>query len=389
MTKLLALSPQMPYPPDNGGKEGIWGFCASLAQKGINVTLICASSRDHVSVINNIEIIEYKYSKIDSFLNIFVSLIKLRHYKFEKYQNRKVCKQINDQLKLDPKTKLISFHPHMAVNFKKLGLDGHFYLRSHNIESDLVFEYLYQKNLKLLNFIGKIAQRHELDLWSQSRKVFFLNDRDAERAGELGLDKSKIALAYEGVEPMQSIEDSVIFEKFKSKSIGYLYNSSAAQNIYNLKKFLQDIWVPSKLFDDGVKLIISGNSQELVTNAVGKEFQSYGIYSTGYLDDVSDFYRQITALVSPTFVGAGVRKKILESMNHSTPAIMTALDRVSLSYLNQDLMTTFTTVDDFRSKTSGLLCNFEVYREKCVSCNEAIASFASWDRCTSEVLRII
>jgi len=349
MIKILALGPQAIWPPTDGGKEGIFGAITALS-RNCRVTYVCpceAPDPESFRAFSKAGI-EYKpasYQPRDSIANIVTATLKAIPFKFYKYSNPTAIKAFAKVVSDMQPDCLVCHHAHMgSVGLalrKMFKWQTPIILREHNIEYQIVESYRRTQPFLIrypLIAFQLITRHYERLLWQQVDAVAFLSDADYKCGMESGIVKRGF-LAREGVPiPRRRNLDKC----HQLKTVFYPFNPKASQNRFNLREFINKYWVPARLnmeIDD-LKLLISGigtNECSEITGLSPEQQYRAGIESAGFIDKLESVYASSLAVVSSTFVGGGVRKKILEAMANEVPVIATDLDLKTSNYYRESV----------------------------------------------------
>ncbi|GAB5465978.1 MAG: glycosyltransferase family 4 protein [Candidatus Kapaibacteriales bacterium] len=386
--RILQLSPQFPFPKDNGGKISIANVTENMHKLGHEVVLICI-----VKEIPNSKLIE----EAQKFANTFFFELDTtntplrgvrnafqRHSVYiDKHYNEKILTEI---LKIanDFKPDVVhADHSNMAKYAievsEKLGIKSG--LRLHNLEY-VIWE-RYAKDLKSgikKRFIERQANKLKSDEKEFLEKVdisFAITDVDKQRAKKLQLS-SNVKTITAGV------DDS--FLDYSKNENGRIQNSLVIgstfnwiHNINGLDWFVKDIFPSvSKAFDDCTLNLIGKHLPEKYTKIEG-------INSIGYVEDYKEEVTKYQVYIAPLLVGGGIRIKILEAMALGLPVIAT---KVSAEGINAGEKKGLYISDDpeYQSKKIIALLKDKVYRkEASINARKYIQQNHRWETLISKM----
>ena len=390
--QLLALGPQPVWPPTDGGREGIHGALLALVRRA-SVVYACPCQDPSAASLVYFEErgIDYRpilYSPEETIRTIIGSTSLLKPFKFHKYGNRAAVRAFSQQLHSVRPDAIICFHAHMLEMGERLreifGWDVPVLLREHNIEYELVENYRASLSFpkKLVAWLfAWLTRRAEQAGWQRADATLFLSDRDYDRAANTGF-VSNAVLAREGVPipPLRDLRGSAA-----SQTLLLLLNPKAIQSVANLDRFLQEYWrsVAHLPAMSGVSLAITGVTAERLAQFTAisvAEQANLRINALGFLPNLLSAFNMSTALISPTFVGGGIRKKILEGMAHQLPVIATDLDIQTCNFFrpSENILRLGNTQDFVQ--TVGLLCSDRsVWHQIASAGRETVERFANWD----------
>lgn len=390
--KILAIGPQDVYPPIDGGKEGIFGALASLAKKfhvtytyPLNISKKTDLMGYHSRGIKPCPIEDT--SKESLFFIVFTTL-KFKYFKFHKYTNENYIHCFSNKINLNDYDAIVCFHMHtwgLAYRLRKRFRSNiPIIVREHNIEYEIVSSYL-----DILGGVRKLlltpllffAQVEERKMWRLADLVAFLVSRDMSVAKKNCI-RGNFILAPEGV-PIPHLKN----RKFPGKNapLLILFNPKALQSVANLLFFIEKFWVPAKIEGQllELNLHITGVTTSELINLLRQKpeyLDRYDIEALGFINDLEVCFDRSLALISPTFNGGGVRKKILEAMANEIPVIATKLDLDSCDFFNENKnILKFTNLANFCEVISRLRCNPDFWLNLSISGRATIEKFSNWD----------
>ncbi len=390
--KILAIGPQDVYPPIDGGKEGIFGALASLAKK-FQVTYaypLNTSKKSDLWGYNSrgIKACPIEDNSLESFFFMAFTTLQFKYYKFHKYSNENYINRFSNKINLNDYDAIVCFHAHtwgLAYRLRKrFGSNIPIIVREHNIEYEIVSSYLnilggvWKLLLYPLLFFAKVEEKN---MWRLADSVAFLGSRDMSVAKENSIQGNFI-LAPEGV-PIPRL----INRKFPGKNapLLILFNPKALQSVANLSIFIEKFWVPAKIKGQLLELnlhITGVTTNELINILRLKPnyVDRYDIKALGFMNDLEACFDSSLALISPTFNGGGIRKKILEAMANEIPVIATKLDLDSCEffYKNKNILE-FSNLVNFIQVISKLRCNPDLWLNLSISGRATIEKFSNWD----------
>lgn len=386
---ILAIGPQEVCPPTDGGKESTYGSIKSLAVAN-NVTFLYPENADSASVSEwykdiDVQAVPISFRPRESIGLIFNATLNIRPYKFEKYCTEEAVQYFVEGIGAREFDAIVCFCAHTAnLGLKirrRMKWNCPIIVREHNIEYELVRSYCESAHpvhaLAALPFLY-LTKREEQQIWANVDGVAFLTDRDlatAESTGSAGnLFHAPEGTALPGLRPAH-------FPGAEGPFL-ILFNPRAQQNVLNLKRFLLEYWIPSLPEERNILLRITGVDDAHLSSIVGLPsgvLSEAGISAVGFVQNLDNLFKTSVALIAPTFVGGGIRKKILESMAHQLPVIATPLDAASCAYFDPPRnMLVFDSVATFKDA----LCSVRtetVWQRLSIEGRATVSAYASWD----------
>ncbi|PKL80343.1 MAG: hypothetical protein CVV25_04890 [Ignavibacteriae bacterium HGW-Ignavibacteriae-4] len=326
--RILQLTPQFPFPPDDGGRIGIANIYYEFLEQGNDVDMVSMSRFP----IKQSEIEKYKKNGNISIIEMDTKNTKFRVISYflknkslyiEKQYTSDLINKIESLVDMSLIDVIHADHSNMARVALELSEKYRIPvgLRLHNIEYLIwkrFFEGLGKFNPKRV-FIGqqyKLLKKLEAKFISDSDISFAITKEDKRRALELS-PKANVVIASAGVD----IEDwkpnfSVFKEPFSlviATTFNWFHNVNAVH------------W-----FLDNVLPILNSKYPNVTLKIIGKNppsiFDNYaelGANKLGYVDKVKPYFNSTQVYIAPLFVGGGIRIKILEALSMGLPVVAT------------------------------------------------------------------
>ncbi len=396
---ILSFGPQPVFPATDGGKEGIYGALQALAKQCDIIYAFPAGGAEVNTegyALAGIEALPVHWSAQEDIGLILSSLCRLKPYKFDKYSCKAAIDTFAAALRGRTVDAILCFHAHTARLGQGvaavLGVDVPVLVREHNIEYELVASYRRSlgpvKRLAALPF-ELVTRREEQRIWQDAAAIAFLSDQDLATARS-SCSSGRFVLAREGV-PIPARRE--IHHPGPDAPLLILLNPKAAQSVANLKEFLYRYWADA-VSDPrlaGTFLQVTGVSTVQLASLVGIEasrLNDLRVQGLGFVDDLSSVFSAALALVSPTFVGGGIRKKVLEAMAHQVPVIATRFDINVCSYFSAG-----TNILDMQDKESfcvsvaRLKSEPAFWNQLAQAGRLTVEEHANWDQCATTIVQ--
>jgi hypothetical protein len=338
MEKLLVIAPQHPYPARDGGKISIYYPLINLAKRFqihfvfTHFEALADDFEEHFEQFG-IKIYPQRVNTKDSVIGIALNVLSSRPYKFGKYHKRSVLQKIREIVQNENIRFIWCNHCHMAWYALELQkeMDVKIFLREHNIEYSLVQQVMQLKRHGLLKEFIKWqylkTKRYEINCWKKFNKTFFISDSDFAVAKENCVNCTNLELLYDSFyEKKGRLEEAR--EPF---SFIFTGNVETFQNCYNLQRFITEIWEPLITADARWKLYITGNRDEVLKKKIKTNFSGNNIINLGFVEDIESTINSKKYFVSPTYIGSGLRIKVLNAMAGGAVCFLTPMDANMLS----------------------------------------------------------
>ena len=400
--KVLTLGPQNVYPPVDGGKEGIYGALSALAFH-MDVTYAYPNIEKN-SVDGYAEIgvtgVPFHYLPEDGIWSISAATFIGKPYKFEKYSSNSAVRALNAAVPETAFTAILCHHAHtygLARKFARMrNLKIPIVVREHNIEYMLVESYRDSlSGIKRIaaSLFARLTRLEEYKIWRQADAVAFLSDQDLLTAQEaICSHPSHFFLVREGTPiPPRRLTHHPISQA----PLLILLNPRASQSVVNLREFVHHYWLPLRrreLINKEI-LQVTGVTQEQLSSLIDLDIvtmSDFGIQALGFLPSLTSTLEGALALISPTFVGGGIRKKVLEAMAHQLPVIATDLDIASCDYFkpNKNILP-LGDVDTFARTIRRLRSDGDYWVNLSTNARNSIEQYANWRNYGNEMRKVI
>jgi glycosyltransferase involved in cell wall biosynthesis len=400
--KLLALGPQEPWPATDGGKEGIHGALQALAQRA-DVTFACPGQPADASMAAHYRDIGVDYRPVgftprETLGVVLSATLQLKPFKFHKYGTAAAERSFDAAIGDVRPDAILCFHAHMeqlGQRLKRLrGWNGPVLVREHNIEYELVAGYRASMRplaRALAAPIEWLTRRAERDIWHRADLVAFLSDRDFATARASGVN-GHMMLAPEGVPipPRRAAQPPS-----GAPRLLIPLNRKAPQSVANLRLFLHDYWAQvagrAELAEFGLAItgVDAAQLAELCDVPVAQQ-PLLRVEALGFLDELAPAFARSLALIAPTFIGGGIRKKILEGMAHQIPVIATDLDIGTCSYFTAgDNILSLGTPDEFAATLLRLRSDAQLWHRLSNNGRASVEKHATWSSFADALLEAV
>jgi len=402
--RLLALGPQDVFPPVDGGKEGIYGALTALARLADVSYAYPAANGASVEGYARINVAAFPIPHIpeERPASILASTLRGQPYKFDKYSSDAAVQALHRALPDTPFDAIVCHHAHTYRLARRLatlrGWSVPVVVREHNIEYALVNSFrdaLRGPKRAAASLFAALTRREELRIWGEADAVAFLSDQDlrtARAASGAASSSGRFILAREGV-PLPARRPEC-FPGLKAPLL-VLLNPRATQSVHNLRDFIHRYWIPlrEKQLLVGEDLHVTGvNSEQLapLIDVDVSRLQSLGLRGLGFLPSLAPTLEGALALVSPTFVGGGIRKKVLEAMAHQLPVIATQFDIECCDYFQSGVnVLPLEGLDDFAETVSKLRRDEALWCALSKRSRDTVEEFANWGRYAEAMIAVI
>lgn len=363
--KILQLSPQLPFPPDSGGKIGIYNILRELSKNGANITLFAFTKEkprsEHINYLQKLcTPIPYYYNTRNTIPKIIKYFLLNRPIFTEKYFTLKVKKDFDkllpslefDLIHVDH-TSLMSLGIWLKnITHKPLGL----FL--HNIEW-IIWQRFLDKHIRFtpswlfLKQQTGLLRTTEAEYISLADINFVLTESDYRRAKELSPKGNVLVVPFGMDLNLWQIDSSI---QRNPHEIVFATTYSWYHNVQGLKWFLEKVFpIVLETFPQAILTILGKNPPLWL-----KKYNNINV--EGYVDKVQPYYNRANLSISPLFVGGGVRIKILEAMAMGLPVVSTVIGAEGITATNNEGLFISDDPKKFAEAIIYLLNNFDEAR---------------------------
>lgn len=357
--RILQVAPQVPYPPEDGGKVGIYNITKHLAERGHRITLFGfdrSPGADYSPLRRYCELVPVRHSTRNSALRAALNLFSDIPYNISKYRSRKLLDQLMEFTRDNTVDVVHVDHLHMAeygVALKRrVGLP--IVLREHNVESviverfaetaanPLVRSYARRQHGRILRY--EAAMAGEFDACcpitpDDAGKLRAMSPRARLTVVPGGVDSSYFA----PVDAARVVPGSIVF----FGALDWLPNRDA------VGWFLDEVFplvlasVPSAMLT-----IVGKNAPPDIARRAGPN-----CVIRGYVDDLREEIQRHAVSIAPFRIGGGMRLKIIESFAMGVPVVSTAIGCEGIEARHGEHLLVGDTPESFAGHLAGLLAD--------------------------------
>jgi len=323
--RILQIAPQVPYPPEDGGKVGIFNITKHLAARGHVIHLFAfdrapGTGYGPLEAFCSLHALPHstRNSPVGAFLNLFSDL----PYNISKYRSRDFLGRLSEFLCNEKVDVVHVDHLHMAeygiALRERFGVPV--VLREHNVESVIMERYGTHAGNPFLRRYASLQharlRAYEARMVGRFDACCPITPDDAARLAEMspaasirivpgGVDESCFLPSPDGA----VVPDSIVF----FGALDWIPNRDA------LSWFLKDIFPlvlerrPGATFH-----IIGKNPPGDLANIAGERCVVHG-----YVPDLRPEVQKYAVSIAPYRIGGGMRLKILESFAMGVPVVST------------------------------------------------------------------
>ena len=364
--KILQICSQVPYPPVDGGKVGIFNITKYLAKRGHKIAMIAlgdpvdasyAPLRSYCDL--HVVSMSTKNSVIGVALNLFSSL----PYNISKYSSNKLQTIIASVLNKNTFDVVHIDSLHMASYGVWIMREYRLpvILREHNVESTIMERYLFTATNPLLRIYIAMQlrriKRYEAKMAGEFDSCCPITDVDARRIIQMQ-PNAKIKVISGGVEGTLFTEYCDTKERIPN-SLVFIGVLNWIPNQDAFEWFIKEVFPRILIGAFGTKLFIIG--KDVPSKLL--QYESEKIIFKGFIPDLKKETLKYEISIAPFRIGGGLRLKIIECLAMSLPVVATEVGCEGIEVKDGDSILIGNTAEEFAEKTLHLLNN-PVLRER-------------------------
>lgn len=333
MDKMLIITPEFPYPPDGGGAIRLLNLIR-IYKRHFDITLLSfyfddsgLSERRQALLEWCKEVVAVKMQDT-RFIKIRSALMTLSigiPFNTCKFMQREFTQKLKNLLRRDSYKYIILEHtymlPYTRLIRSPMAGGSRVILDAHNFETGLSRERIKtRKGLKKMTakYSYICMKRIEKKYAKKYDMVFTTSEVDAGHFKSIeAINVSVIPNIISGLDSSSAIEAAE-----DSKSLIFCGILSYFPNREGIEFFYENIYKRLKTEVDGIRLYIVGKEPDEYICSLAKNDDSVTV--TGYVDDVTRYYRNAALAIVPLLSGSGTRLKILDAFNNRTVVISTS-----------------------------------------------------------------
>ncbi len=365
--KILQLSPQFPFPADDGGRIAIANITKEFAKAGHEVTLFCLENKPPIptelhDAQRHAKIVLCNHSTENTPLRIAAAALLPISIYMQKHIGSQILKDITELMKREKFDIIHADHSCMAIAAQfaqKLAENTRQHLpiglRLHNVE--WIIWKRYAENLPNNStkqwFVARQARllrEAEMKYYPQMDVCFAVSEKDKDEALHLS-PSTNVVIAPHGITPDDWKTDESIIRNDKEIIIATTYNW--VHNVEGVRWFVEKVLPLVKAAVPEAHLTLIGKKPPQFF----QEWLSLGVDVLGYVGRVQPYMNSAGVYIAPLFVGSGVRIKILEAMAMGLPVVATPIAREGIVAGETEGLYTAESAEDFAKQVIYLLEN--------------------------------
>jgi len=324
--KILQLTPRIPYPPDDGGKIGIFEITKHMAMRGHDVTMlsIAPSQRNDISGLRRYCGVEtVAMNTANNYIGMLLNLFSSVPYAVSKYHGDPFLVKLKELPRKNRFDIVHVDHLHMAYygKFVKKHFDLPIVLREHNVESTIWERYYQGIRNPLVRAYARLqfkkVYKYESEIVADFDRCFMITEKDKERIERMN-PRVKASVIPAGVDVSYFHPMDVPIEPYSIVSVASM---DWLPNVEGIIWFITNVWPIVKQRIPQAKLYIVGkNPPTEIKKLAGED-----IIVTGFVEDVRGYMAKAAVFIVPLRTGGGMRIKILNALAMGKAVVSTSV----------------------------------------------------------------
>ncbi len=331
----LVLTPQLPWPLDDGGRLGLHQMTWSLA-RAYDTTLLSMvreggapppPPREWQGVPLRVRAVQH--TPPPQWQSALAGSFGRWPYTLARYRSRAYAAAIREEVaRLAPRVVLIN-HLHLAPYLDDIAA-GTTVLREHNVETrwlERVAEHAPEPWVRTFaRFQADRMRRTEAELCGRMDLVLAIHEQEASLLRSWQ-PRARVEVVPVGIDPLRfhpraPVDPPTIL---LTGAFGWGPNADGA------RRFLAQGWPRVRARFPAARLRLVGKGLPDDLAALARES---GAEPVGYVDDITPEFASATLMVVPLWVGAGMRVKIVEAAMAGLPVVSTPLGAEGLGFVD-------------------------------------------------------
>jgi glycosyltransferase involved in cell wall biosynthesis len=383
MPKLLFITPELPYPPQSGGKLKSLRLLDALAERH-EVTLISPLKLEdplhRQDFAERSPCREHLHRRIDvprSARSLAISYTRGQPLNVYRSYDTTLAAQVR---RLAPEQDVIFLDHYESAAYLPRDYRGAVVYHAHNAYHQIWQRYAQLPGNPALRAAAWLearrVQRAELSI-ARRADLVFASPNDRELLVDGGIAAARIAPTYHLGDDTQLQLPDLRFQDTQQRLL-YVGLLSWEANVQGLLWFLDKVWPqlkqqhPDLAFD-----IVGKNPEQRLQERVAA---LPGVKLLGFVPDLEDVYRRARVSVAPLLFGSGMKVKVLDAMARGMPTVTTPVGAEGIDYRNGKHLSVTETAADMGAAVSRLLVDRQQWETQMRASRQLISERYTWRR---------
>ncbi len=383
MKKLLFISPELPYPPQSGGKVKSMKLLQSLAER-YRITFASPLKLDDAHQVAEFETKSPCERHVYAPVNVPRSARNLAASYLQGVPLN-VRRTLDESLRIriaelaDDHDILLLDHYEVFAYLPK-DYRGLVVYHAHNAYFKLWQRYASLPGNPAMRLVAQLeaarVRRYEATVANRASLVFAAPN-DARELVAAGVDPSRINDTFHLGDDSQLDMPNLRFADTKKKLmyVGFL---GWEPNVQGLLWFIDDVWPLLQARHPDLRFDIVGKNPDKRLQAAVEASQ--GIRLTGYVKDLQTVYRDSRISVAPLLFGSGMKVKVLDAMARGIPTVTTSVGAEGIEVENGRQLLVADQPAQMAAQIDDLLGNPKLWHHLQLESRKLIRERYTWQR---------
>ena len=382
-SKMLFLTPQLPYPPNSGGVIKSYHLVAHIA-KHWSVTLACLIKGDDDTTMlkrhmPNLAIVSAPINIARTPINFLLSCIKGVPLTIFRNHHQRFKAQV---AQLIDEHDIVVVDHYLMYQYIPKNYQGRVVLHQHNAEF-MIWQRMAEQTVnvikrKLLTFEAKRIAAYEATICQQADAILAApNDQQA----LLGLSEASADLAAKFYPTYHLGDESNLYlppltYSNSEEKLLFVGTLSWQANLDGLLWFIKHVWPQIKLKRPKASFTIVGGHSE----AIGRQILALDsqIKLAGFVKDLEPYFQTHRVFVAPLNFGSGIKVKVVSAMYRGMPLVTTSVGAEGLDVEHGQHLLIGDTPESFAQQVLTLLNTPVAWRRLAQQSRQLMASKYTW-----------
>ncbi|HKI79602.1 MAG TPA: glycosyltransferase family 4 protein [Ignavibacteriaceae bacterium] len=353
--RILQIAPQIPVPPTDGGKIGIYGITKGLQARGHQIDFVCYRKHDSF---------EYSFKELrkictphilnvqtdNNILGVLKNSFSPVPYNISKYIKNEMSEFLADFFRLNKVDIVHVDHLHLGWVIDEIRniTSVPVCIRGHNLEMQIMKRfYEKQKNIFVREFARKQYKKfikYEPELMSKFDRCIMISNKDEQTLVNMkpGIKTSVISAGVD--KKLLEIKR----DKIKPHSIIHIGHTDWFPNYDGLEWFISNCLpeIVKKYPDTNLYIYGGGKTKDFPVPDSLKN----NITVVGFVEDLWTEIKDKALAIVPLRIGGGIRIKIIEMLASGQPIVTTSIGKEGLNLEDKKHLLVADSKEEFISK---------------------------------------
>lgn len=381
MKRLLFITPELPYPPQSGGKVKSLKLLDSLAER-YEVTLVSPlKMQDHshrLAFESRSPCDQHLHRRLDvprSAKSLIASYLRGQALNVYRSYDQSLAEQVE---RIAPDYDLIFIDHYEVASYIPRDFAGKVIYHAHNAYHQLWDRYARLPGnpiTRLAAFMeARRVRRAELSI-ARRADLVFAAPNDGACLARGGINEEKIAPTYHLGDDSQLDLPPLSYDGTQ-KRLMYVGFLGWEANVVGLLWFIENVWPSLLAAHPDLQFHIIGKDADERLEALAAIYP--GIRLCGFVEDLEQEYSQARVSVAPLLFGSGMKVKVLDAMARGMPTVTTPVGAEGIDYIDGEHLAVAASAQEMANAVLGLLGDDQRWRRLSLGSRKLVNARYTW-----------